>query len=95
MGFYRDVFGMREIARGKMPHGGVWVHLRTPGGRHRLELNWYPEGSRFHTPYRDGDETDLLAFLVDDVDKGYREPVAKGVKAAVKPEEAEGVTGST
>lgn len=92
LAFYRGVLGMKEIARGEMPHGGVYVHLRTPGGQQRLELNWYPETSRFHTPYRSGTEMDHLAFVVDDVNRAYRELTAKGVKAAVKPDEAKGVT---
>lgn len=92
LAFYRGVLGMKEIGRGKMPHGGMYVHLRTPGSAQRLELNWYPIGSRFYSAYRHGDEMDHLAFIVDDVNKAYRELVAKGIKTAVKPDEAKGVT---
>src|SRR2546428_13843660 len=53
--FYRTVMGMRVSRRGTMRHGGVWVELQSPGSPQRLELNWYPPGSRFHTPYRRGE----------------------------------------
>lgn len=64
--FYTKVLGMRVVASGTMPHGGKYLHLRTPGSAPRLELNWYPNGSRFYTPYRRGDELDHLAFVVPD-----------------------------
>ncbi len=83
--FYTDVLGMRVIGEGTMPHGGRYVHLRTPGSQQRLELNWYPESSRFYTPYRVGEEMDHLAFVVDDVRKAYRELTRKGVDVAVSP----------
>lgn len=92
LAFYRGALGMTEIGRGEMPHGGRYVHLRTPRGQQRLELNWYPEGSRFYAPYRDGEEMDHLAFVVDDVAKAYRELVAKGATPAVSPSEAKGLT---
>jgi len=53
--FYTKSFGMKVAARGTMPHGGKYVHLVTPGTRMRLELNWYPTGSRFYVPYRKGE----------------------------------------
>jgi len=90
LAFYTEVFGMRVIGEGTMPHGGRYVHLRTPGSQQRLELNWYPEGSRFYTPYRRGEEMDHLAFVVGDVRKAYRELVRKGVRSAVSPAESEG-----
>lgn len=83
--FYTGLFGMKVIGEGTMPHGGRYVHLRTPGSQQRLELNWYPETSRFYTPYRPGEEMDHLAFLVQDVRKAYRELVRKGVEVAVDP----------
>ncbi len=88
LAFYTKVFGMKVIGQGTMPHGGRYVHLRTPGSQQRLELNWYPETSRFFEPYRAGTEMDHLAFGVDDVRKAYRELVRKGVDVAVGPEDA-------
>jgi len=88
--FYTNVLGMRVIGGGTMPHGGRYVHLRTPGSQQRLELNWYPKGSRFYAPYRAGEEMDHLAFVVDDVRKAYRELVRKGAQPAVDPAHSEG-----
>jgi lactoylglutathione lyase len=88
--FYTKVFGMKVAARGTMPHGGKWVHLVTPGTRMRLELNWYPRGSRFFVPYRRGEEMDHLAFVVDDVKAAYRALLRRGVKVAVDPAHSKG-----
>jgi len=88
--FYTKAFGMKVIARGTMPHGGKYVHLSTPGTRMRLELNWYPRGSRFYVPYRKGEELDHLAFVVDDVDAAYKSLVRRGTKVAVDPEHSKG-----
>src|SRR5881628_4042687 len=65
LAFYTKVLGMRVLSRGTMPHGGKYVHLLGAGSRQRLELNWYPPGTRFHSPYRIGEEMDHLAFRVD------------------------------
>jgi catechol 2,3-dioxygenase-like lactoylglutathione lyase family enzyme len=64
--FYRR-FGFRVVARGTMGHGGRWVHLVYPGARHRLELNFYPRGTRFYEPYRRGTEFDHFGFYATDV----------------------------
>lgn len=90
LAFYTGLLGMRVTGQGTMPHGGRYVHLRTPGSPQRLELNWYPRGSRFYAPYRRGEEMDHLAFVVDDVRKAFRELVRKGVEAAVDPAHCEG-----
>ncbi len=88
--FYTKVLGFKVVSRGTMAHGGKYVHLRQPGSRHKLELNWYPKGSRFYTPYRKGEELDHLAFVVDDVGKAYRELLAKGATVAVSPVQSKG-----
>lgn len=90
LAFYTNVFGMKIIGRGTMPHGGQYVHLRTPGSQQRLELNWYPPGSRFYSPYRGGEELDHLAFVVDDVRAAFRELVRRGVAVAVDPAHSKG-----
>ncbi len=90
LAFYTKLLGMRVIGRGTMPHGGKYVHLRTPGSTQRLELNWYPKGSRFYTPYRRGEEMDHLAFVVDDVREAFGELVEKGAKVAVDPAHSKG-----
>ena len=90
LAFYTKVLGMRVLSRGTMPHGGKYVHLLGAGSRQKLELNWYPPGTRFHSPYRIGEEMDHLAFRVDDAGKAYRELIRKGATPAVPPERAEG-----
>ena len=90
LAFYTDIVGMREIGRGTMPHKGRYVHLRSPGSPQRLELNWYPEGSRFYTPYRRGEELDHLAFRVGDVEAAFRAILEGGATSAVPPEESRG-----
>lgn len=90
LAFYTRVFGMKEIGRGTMPHGGRYVHLRSPRSSQRLELNWYPRTSRFWTPYRKGEEMDHLAFRVPDVRAAFRELRRKGVPVAVSPAQSKG-----
>src|SRR5256886_14651267 len=50
LAFYTKAFGMRVVNRGTMPQGGKYVQLEGAGSRQRLELNWYPPGSRFYSP---------------------------------------------
>ena len=83
--FYRSVMGMRVSRKGKMSHGGLWVELKSPGSHQRVELNWYPPGSRYHTPYRKGEELDHLAFLVRDVPQSFRDVVSRGARPEVEP----------
>lgn len=88
--FYTRVLGMKETGRGTMPHGGRYVNLRSPGSAQRLELNWYPPGSRFYSRYRNGDELDHLSVTVDDVGKAFKELVRKGATVAVAPADSQG-----
>ena len=83
--FYRQVLGMRVTRRGAMSHGGLWVELKSAGSHQRLELNWYPPESRFHTTYRRGEELDHLAFRVKDVAGTFRDLVARGAHPEVDP----------
>jgi len=90
--FYKEVMGMRVTRRGRMPHGGKYVALRSRGSAQELELNWYPTRSRFYTNYKRGDELDHLAFSVGDVAAALEKLVSKGVEVAVSPSKAKGVT---
>ncbi len=65
--FYRKL-GFRVFRRGKMEHGGVWVHLAFPRAQQRVELNYYPRGNRFHEPMRRGTEFDHFGFRVSKVE---------------------------
>ncbi len=88
--FYTQGLGMKVVNRGKMGHGGEYVQMVTPGTRLRLELNWYPKGSKFYTDYSVGEEMDHLAFVVEDVKKAFKEFVAKGAGVAVDPAHSKG-----
>jgi lactoylglutathione lyase len=87
IGFYRDLLGMQIVRRKRVSEtGGEWVELRSPGSRELLELNWYPEGSKFFAgPYRNGDELDHIAFDCEDVASAYQELIAKGARAGHPP----------
>jgi catechol 2,3-dioxygenase-like lactoylglutathione lyase family enzyme len=65
--FYRKL-GFRIHQRGKMGHGGVWVHLSFPGAAQRLELNFYPKATRYFEPHRKGTEFDHFGFRVSNVE---------------------------
>lgn len=85
--FYRGL-GFRELARGTMGHGGIWVHLRLPRQVPRLELNWYPRASRFARRYRRGSELDHFGFRVDDPEAWARKAVRLGGKLVARVNEA-------
>jgi len=87
--FYKAL-GMKVVNRGTMPHGGKYVQLRGPGSKQMLELNWYPDGSKFYVDYVAGDELDHLAFVVKDVKKAYAEVLKKGASVAVSPANSKG-----
>ena len=65
--FYRRL-GFRVHRRGRMGHGGQWVHLAFPGAAQRVELNFYPPGNPYHEPIRRGTEFDHFGFRVSDVE---------------------------
>ncbi len=88
--FYTKVLNMKVVNRGKMSHGGEYIQMVTPGTRLRLELNWYPEGSKYYSEYRSGEELDHLAFVVADVKKSYEEFVRKGAGIAIDPDHSKG-----
>ncbi|HZY71448.1 MAG TPA: VOC family protein [Thermoplasmata archaeon] len=82
LAFYRGM-GFRIHRRGKMEHGGEWVHLRYGRQMQKLELNFYPPGSRFHEPYRAGTELDHLGFFTSDVDYWVQRARRLGATVAV------------
>jgi len=88
--FYTKTMGMKVVGKGTMPHGGKYVHLKGPKSQQMLELNWYPENSRFYTEYQKGDELDHLAFTAKDAKKAFEELVKNGAEVAVGPSESKG-----
>jgi catechol 2,3-dioxygenase-like lactoylglutathione lyase family enzyme len=70
--FYRKL-GFRVHNRGRMGHGGQWIHLDFPGAVQRLELNFYPRGNPYYEPLRKGTEFDHLGFRVSNVEAWEQE----------------------
>lgn len=84
--FYRDGLGLKEVERGRMEHGGVFVELRDEETAQRLELNWYPPDSPFHTEYVPGEGLDHIGFEVEDAEKAFRYLIEKwGAGPAIEP----------
>lgn len=83
--FYKNVIGMRELLRGRMKAGGVFVQLRSPKSKQLLELNYYPAKAKYYETFDSGSELDHLAFWTEDVDKRFRELTSKGAKKAISP----------
>jgi len=83
--FYKQGLGLTEIDRGTMSHGGVYVLLEDRDTKQRLELNFYPVGNRFSTPFTPGEGLDHIGFLVDDLDGVIEELCALGAKVVVDP----------
>lgn len=78
--FLTDGLGLEEVRRGKMEHGGVWVLFEDPTSHQRLELNWYPRGSRYATPFVPGEGLDHLGFRVQDLGAAAQRLVAAGAR---------------
>lgn len=84
--FYRQALGFNILFRGKMrAHEGIYVQMRTPTGKQILELNYYPETSKFHENYVNGSELDHLGFYVKNVRNQYKRLVGLGCESAVEP----------
>ena len=64
--FYTKALGLRVTKRGdtRWWGGGLWVELEDPRTHRNVELNWYPRGSRFASPYTVGDGVDHLDFTI-------------------------------
>lgn len=91
--FYTEVLGLREIKRGDMTKydRGLWVLLEDQVTGQKLELNWYPRGSQFDTPYSPGDGLDHIGFAVRDAREAFRKATEVGAEpTSVTPEETEG-----
>ena len=83
--FYTEALGLRERRRGVMSHGGVWVELEDPLSKQVLELNYYPPGNRFETPFVPGESLDHIGFKVDDARKWFAKLVSLGAEVAIEP----------
>lgn len=82
--FYTELFGLREVDRGdNLARGrGTYVLLRDPWSGQKLELNWYPSGSEFASPYVPGEGLDHISFRVGDLPRLLEKLRAAGVRPA-------------
>ena len=82
--FYTRFFGLAEVARGdnSSTGGGVSVLLRDPFSGQKIELNYYPPGSRYSVPYVPGEGLDHVAFHVGDLAAKLKELAAEGYGTA-------------
>lgn len=86
--FYSEVFGLKVVRSGDLSDkgGGKYVLLRDNISGQRLELNWYPEGSKYATKYEPGEGLDHLGVKVDDVSAKLKELEAKGFEVVAIPD---------
>lgn len=78
--FYTKGLGLIERNRGTMAHGGVWVLLQDRVSSQHLELNWYPKGSKYATPYTPGEGLDHLGVRVRSIEAAARRLKTQGAK---------------
>jgi lactoylglutathione lyase len=84
--FYREALGFKIVFRAKMTaHEGTFVQMRTPTGKQILELNYYPETSKFYEDYSTGSELDHIGLYVSNVGEQYRRLIGLGCEPAVEP----------
>ena len=91
--FYVGLLGLKEVGRRSTRRAGTWVLLEDPRTHQRLELNWYPPGSRFAIPYVPGDGLDHLGFHVARPAETVRRLRRAGVEMALDPSAAGGIPG--
>jgi len=84
--FYKEALGFDVIFKAKMTaHEGTYVQMKTPTGKQILELNYYPETSKFYEDYSNGSELDHLGLYVSNVRNQYRRLIELGCEPAVEP----------
>jgi catechol 2,3-dioxygenase-like lactoylglutathione lyase family enzyme len=84
---FTRTLGLTELRRGTMEHGGTWVLLEDPRSRQRLELNWYPPGSKYDAVYVVGEGLDHLGFRTPDLDGDQRRLTDAGARVIDRLEE--------
>jgi len=90
--FYTKTMSMKQIQRGRMRAGGIFVQLKSKDSPQVLELNYYPSGKKFYEEYVEGSELDHLAFWCKDVRGSYEKVLAGGATSAVEPWDESGYT---
>ncbi len=83
--FYAETMEMKEVDRGEMKDGGIYVQLKSENETQKLELNYYPPGKKYWEEYVEGSELDHLAFQCEDVRASYKKLLAGGGVSAIEP----------
>ncbi len=77
--FYTELLGMRVIGREKIEAtGGEVASVKCREDGPEIELNYYPEGSKYATDYAVGEGLDHLAFRVEDFDEALAQLARAG-----------------
>jgi len=90
--FYTKTMGMKEVRRGRMRAGGIFVQLKSKDSQQVLELNYYPPENKFYEEYVEGSELDHLAFWCKDVKRSYEKVLAGGATSSIEPWDEDGYT---
>ncbi len=90
--FYTKTMGMKEVQRGKMRAGGIFVQLKDGETSQILELNYYPPKCKFYEEYIEGSELDHLAFWCKNVRRSYEKVLKGGATSAIEPWDESGYT---
>jgi len=78
--FYRGALGMELQFKFRIKEtGGRVAYLVSPGGKQKLELNWYPGAF----PFRKGDELDHLGFKTGDLKDTNSRLTAHGARVTI------------
>jgi catechol 2,3-dioxygenase-like lactoylglutathione lyase family enzyme len=78
--FLEKGLGLAEVRRGTMHHGGVWALFEDRASGQRLELNFYPKGNPYATPFSAGEGLDHIGVRVNDVAAAGRQLKAAGAR---------------
>ncbi len=78
--FLERGLGLVVRSRGTMDHGGKWVLLQDPRSQQRLEVNYYPPGTRYWTPFVAGEGLDHLGVRVSNLAAAGRKLRAAGAR---------------
>jgi catechol 2,3-dioxygenase-like lactoylglutathione lyase family enzyme len=82
--FFTSGLGLREVRRGTMGHGGIWVLMEDQISHQHVELNWYPPGSKYATPFVPGEGLDHIGVRVTNVPAAARRLRAAGAQRVVE-----------
>ena len=78
--FFTRGLGLEVFRRGRMNHGGIWVLLHDRVSHQHLELNYYPKGNRYASPFVPGEGLDHIGFRTKDLAKAGRRLHAAGAR---------------